>query len=77
MFDPFKDFDVAGYLRNVRRDKNETDIKHFEHNLFRANIDPALAHLAKQQTLTYRDFLEVHRILFSNCNYSGAWHTLC
>ena len=66
MFDPFRDFDVAGYLRNVRKDKNEADIKHFEHNLFRANIDVALQHLAGQEILAYRDFLEVHRILFSH-----------
>jgi cell filamentation protein len=33
MFDPFKDFEVAGYLRNARKDKDESIIKHFEHNL--------------------------------------------
>ena len=32
MFDPFHDFNTAGYLRNVRRDKAEETIKHFEHN---------------------------------------------
>jgi cell filamentation protein len=66
MFDPFRDFETAGYLRNVRRDKIEADIKHFEHNLFRANLEEALDHLATQEILSYRDFLEVHRILFSN-----------
>jgi cell filamentation protein len=66
MFDPFKDFDCAGYLRNIRKDKDGAVIKHFEHNLFRANLDPVLAYLASRKALTYEDFLEVHRILFSD-----------
>lgn len=66
MFDPFNDFEVAGYLRNVRKDKNETKIKHFEHDLFRANLDKALAYLSAKKVLSYSDFLEVHRILFSD-----------
>lgn len=66
MLDPFGDFETAGYLRNVRQDKDPSDIKHFEHNLFRANLDAALAHLASRRELTYQDFLAVHRILFSD-----------
>ncbi len=66
MFDPFKDFDAAGYLRNFRKDKDESVIKHFEHNLFRANFDHALAYLASRKTLYYQDSLEIHRILFSD-----------
>jgi cell filamentation protein len=65
MFDPFNDFNDAGYLRNVRKDKNEEIIKHFEHNLFRANLSDALEHLSKRKILVYADFLDVHRILFS------------
>ena len=67
MFDPFGDFEVEGYLRNVQGDKDAIDIKHFEHDLFEANIDAALAHLASCETLGYDDVLEVHRILF--CDY--------
>ena len=66
MFDPFNDFEVAGYLRNVRKDKDETKIKHFEHNLFRVNLERALTYLATKKVLAYLDFLEVHRILFSD-----------
>jgi cell filamentation protein len=66
VFDPFNDFEVAGYLRNVRKDKNEIKIKHFEHDLFRANLDKALAYLSAKKVLSYGDFLEVHRILFSD-----------
>lgn len=64
-FDPFKDFLVAGYLRNVRKDKDEATIKLFEHTLFRANLPDALQFLASRRTLAYNDFLQVHKILFS------------
>lgn len=66
MFDPFGDFESAGYLRNVRKDKQEPDIKKFEHNVFRANLEDALDYLSKRKTIEYNDFLEVHRILFSD-----------
>lgn len=66
MFDPFSDFETAGYLRNVRKDKDQRDIKRFEHNLFEANFDAALAHLAACVEVSYDDFLAVHRILFSD-----------
>jgi cell filamentation protein len=71
MFDPFNDFNAAGYLRNVRKDKDEEIIKRFEHNLFRANLSDALEYLSKRNTLEYADFLEVHRILF-NAYYPWA-----
>lgn len=66
MFDPFGDFETAGYLRNVRKDKDQRDIKRFEHDLFEANFDVALDHLAACGEVTYDDFLAVHRILFSD-----------
>ena len=65
MFDPFNDFDTAGYLRNVRKDKDDEKIKNFEHVLFRANLQDAITFLSGQDHLTYSDFLEVHHILFS------------
>ncbi len=66
MFDPFDDFESAGYLRNVRKDKDPHIIKRFEHDLFEANIDIALAYLAQCERLGYEDFLKVHRILFAD-----------
>lgn len=66
MFDPFGDFEAAGYLRNVRKDKQESDVKKFEHNVFRANLEDALDYLSKKKIIEYGDFLEVHRILFSD-----------
>lgn len=65
MFDPFKDFVTAGYLRNVYGEKDPEIIREMEHELFRAGIDDALAMLSKRKVLSYRDFLEVHAVLFS------------
>lgn len=66
VFDPFGDFETAGYLRNVRGDKDPAHIKHFEHNFFRGKLPDALEFLASRESLTYRNFLNVHRILFSD-----------
>ena len=64
VFDPFNDFDINGYLRNYRKDKNPQIIKHIEHQFFEANVDRALDFLASCHDISYKDFLEVHRILF-------------
>lgn len=60
MFDPFKDFDTKGYLRNVVGEKDLNIVKQLEHDLFTANLADAMAYLAKKRTITYRDFLQVH-----------------
>ncbi len=65
MFDPFKDFAQAGYLRNRYREKDPAIVQELEHQLFRANLNEAIAFLSKRRTLGYTDFLAVHRILFS------------
>lgn len=66
MFDPFKDFETAGYLRNVRQDKNPQTIKRFEHDLFESNFQGASEFLATLKTIGYHDFLTVHKLLFSD-----------
>ena len=65
MFDPFEDFEQAGYLRNSYAEKDLQIVQELEHQLFRAGLDQAIAHLAKRRSLGYDDFLAVHRILFS------------
>ncbi len=65
MFDPFNDFDQAGYLRNHFREKNPKIVRELEHTMFRVGLDEALTYVANRETLGYDDFLEVHRILFS------------
>lgn len=64
MFDPFGDFAVAGYLRNVAAEQDLEIVKAAEHELFRAQLPAALGHLARRIRIEYDDFLEVHRIIF-------------
>lgn len=92
MFDPFKDFDQAGYLRNKFGEKDPEIVRKIEHAMFRAGLDEALGYIANQKTLCYQNFLDVHRILFSefypwagmdradtapNCAVSKAGTTFC
>ncbi|WP_229722668.1 hypothetical protein [Xylophilus rhododendri] len=65
MFDPFKDFETSGYLRNKFAEKDPQIVQELEHQMFRASLDEAITHLAKRRgALRYEDFLAVHRILF-------------
>ena len=65
MFDPFKDFATAGYLRNKFQEKDARVIKQIEHEVFSRHIQKAIQHLASRRSIDYTDFLAVHRILFS------------
>jgi cell filamentation protein len=67
MFDPFGDFESAGYLRNFEGLKEANLVKAQEHLFFRAHLREALDHLsqARSPDITYQSFLDVHRILFS------------
>lgn len=63
-FDPFGDFETAGYLRNFAGEKNLDLVKTAEHQLFRAQLPTALSYLARRRQIRYECLLEVHRILF-------------
>jgi hypothetical protein len=65
MFDPFGDFETAGYLRNTSAEKDVSVVKAVEHTLFRAQLPEAFAFLGKCRTIGYEDFLHVHHLLFS------------
>ena len=65
VFDPFSDFAANGYLQNKFKEKDPSIIRELEHTMFRAGLDDALRYLSTREKLTYGDFLEVHRILFS------------
>lgn len=65
VFDPFSDFETNGYLQNKFQEKDTNVIRELEHTMFRAGLDDALRYLSTKKELTYGDFLEVHRILFS------------
>lgn len=64
MFDPFGDFETAGYLRNTGAEKDLAIVHAVEHALFRAQLPLALAYLAQRKRIGYEDFLAVHRLLF-------------
>ena len=67
MFDPFGDFESAGYLRNVERLKDPAEVKVQGHVFFEANLEQALEFLGRiRGAVTYDHFREVHRILFSD-----------
>lgn len=67
MFDPFGDFESAGYLRNLERLKDPAEIKAQEHVFFKANLEQALEFLGRiRGAVGYDHFREVHRILFSD-----------
>ncbi|WMN20145.1 Fic family protein [Pseudomonas piscis] len=63
-FDPFGDFEKAGYLRNRQRLKDPTEVKKSEHFVFELGIEAALAHLARKRLPDYKSVLRVHKILF-------------
>ncbi len=65
MFDPFGDFESAGYLRNVEQLKDSEEVKYQEHLFFEANIEQALDYLRRiRGPICYEHFLKVHCILF-------------
>lgn len=63
-FDPFGDFETAGYLRNHFRLTDLNTVKRLEHSSFEANIEQALAYLAGLDNIDYASILDVHRVLF-------------
>lgn len=65
VFDPFKDFETMGYLRNLYKEKNDQIIKNIEHQMFVRNMSKAIRFLSSVNFVTYSEFLAVHRYLFS------------
>jgi cell filamentation protein len=63
-FDPFGDFKLQGYLRNLAKEKDPDIVRRLEHASFMTGIDAALDRLTKIKRLSYADVLETHRILF-------------
>ena len=66
IFDPFNDFEIRGYLRNVFSEKDLSIIKHAEHSAFVAGLADAFNFLSSIQVLAYKDVLHVHKILFGD-----------
>ncbi|MFC5698379.1 Fic/DOC family protein [Pseudomonas sp. GCM10022186] len=66
IFDPFGDFDTAGYLRNRLQLKDLDQVKRLEHMAFEANLEEALAYLAGIAEIDYEAILRVHSTLFGD-----------
>ncbi|MFU2330615.1 Fic family protein [Pseudomonas sp. NFX98] len=64
-FDPFGDFETAGYLQNSLQLKDPIEVKESEHLSFELSIEDALSYLAKKRPIDYKSVLKVHEILFS------------
>lgn len=65
-FDPFGDFETAGYLQNALQLKDPVDVKESEHLSFELSMEDALGYLAKKRPIDYKAVLKVHEILFSD-----------
>ena len=63
-FDPFGDYEAAGYLRNFAGEKDPEIVRRLEHNSFLTGIDDAFRRLSGIKRIAYADVLETHRILF-------------
>ncbi|SDI51678.1 cell filamentation protein [Pseudomonas flavescens] len=64
-FDPFGDFETAGYLRNAQGLKDPVEVKETEHFTFELSIEEALAYLAQKKLLDYSAVQATHKILFN------------
>lgn len=65
MFDPFNDYDQAGYLRNFLGEKNLEKVKLLEEHAFVQNLTNTLMRLSETESLNYDNLKETHRLLFS------------
>lgn len=66
MFDPFRDFEERGYLRNFAREKDRDIVERVQHDHFLANYPAAMQVLSRTREITYWQFLRVHETLFKD-----------
>ena len=65
-FDPFGDFETAGYLRNHAAQKDMAKVKDLEHDSFRAHVGEALEALGDVEHLGFDNVKSVHETLFQD-----------
>jgi cell filamentation protein len=65
-FDPFRDFEERGYLRNVFGSKDILEVNALEQKSFKKNIKSAIDVLADIQFIEYKHILSIHKILFGD-----------
>jgi cell filamentation protein len=66
VLDPFGDYETAGYLRNVYREKDLRVVGHLETAAFEQEIIPTLRFLEERHILNYEELVEVHSRLFNS-----------
>jgi cell filamentation protein len=64
LFDPFGDFETAGYLQNAEGYRTASAVKRFEHREHQKALPGAIAALQARDRLTYQDILDTHGRLF-------------
>jgi cell filamentation protein len=64
-FDPFRDFETRGYLRNLAKEKDLAIVRRLEHASFVTGLEQAFRVLGAAEPLTYDHVLSTHRMLFS------------
>lgn len=57
MFDPFKDFETAGYLRNRFAEKDPQIIQEMEHQMFRPGLGETIAPALASHCTSKSDYL--------------------
>ncbi|WP_310411915.1 Fic family protein [Chamaesiphon sp. OTE_8_metabat_110] len=65
-FDPFRDFEARGYLRNLYGSKDVAAVKALEQKSFKKNLSRAIATLASTQFIEYKHILSIHQTLFGD-----------
>lgn len=66
VFDPFGDFETAGYLQNSLGLKDPNEVKQSEHLVFELGIEDAISFLSSLKSINYTSLLKVHELLFSD-----------
>lgn len=66
IFDPFGDFETAGYLQNSLGLKDPNEVKQSEHLVFELGIEDAISFLSSLKSINYTSLLKVHEILFAD-----------
>lgn len=64
VFDPFGDYDTAGYLRNEQQEKDLNLVKKLEQAHFKANVGRAINYAFKVKNFEQEHLLYIHKLLF-------------
>ena len=65
-FDPFRDFEERGYLRNLYGSKDIAAVKALEQKSFKKNLKSAIDALVDIQFIEYKHILGIHQTLFGD-----------